>query len=189
MRDMTTGSAQLILDSCDLSDVQSAVDVGGGDGTLLMGLLDSMPGMRGVVVDKEEVVSRARQRSAAAALGDRLEFRPGDFFETLPVGAELYLLGWILHDWDDEAAGRILAACRQAMTAKSRLLILESVLPPGDVPHFSRYGDLVMMVLFNGRERTHGEFSDLIERQGLRLVAVHQSNPPRSVLEVRRAAS
>jgi hypothetical protein len=189
MQDMTTGSAQLILDSCNLSDVRSAVDVGGGDGTLLMGLLDAMPTMSGVVVDKEEVVSRARERAEVADFGDRLEFRPGDFFETLPSGAELYLLGWILHDWDDEASGRILRACRQAMTARSRLLILESVLPAGDQPHFSRYGDLVMMVLFNGRERTRGEFSDLLEMQGLRLTMVHQSTPPRSVLEVRRAAS
>jgi hypothetical protein len=187
MRDMTTGSAQLVLDNCDLAGMRSVVDVGGGDGTLLIELLRATPNLHGVVVDTDEVVSRARQRPEAKALSERLEFQAGNFLDVLPAGRDLYLLAWILHDWDDEPASQILAACRQAMSATSRLLILESVLPPGDVPHFSRYGDLVMMVLLNGRERTKAEFSQLLHGQGLRLETVHTSSTPRSVLDVRPA--
>jgi hypothetical protein len=189
MHDMTAGAARLVIDTCDLTDAGSVVDVGGGDGTLLKDLLRARPGMQGVVIETPDVVSRAERSLEVPALAGRLQFRSGDFFESLPAGADVYLLAWILHDWDDEAAGRILAACRRAMVATSRLLVLESVLPPGDVPHFSRYGDLVMMVLFNGRERTESDFARLFEEHGLRLHAVHTTSTPRSVLDVRLAAS
>lgn len=185
MRDMTAGSARLLLDSCDLTGVTSVVDVGGGDGTLLTELLQASPAMSGVVVDLEKVVHRARQRSQAPELRHRLEFLAGDFFTSVPPGADVYVLAWILHDWDDEAASRILLACRRAMRSTSRLLILESVLPADESPHFSRFGDLVMMVLFNGRERTRDEFAELLRICGLTLNAVHTTSTPRSVLEVR----
>jgi hypothetical protein len=189
MHDMTAGAARLVIDTCDLTDVESVVDVGGGDGTLLKDLLRARPGMRGVVIETQDVVARAGGSPEFSDLAERLQFRAGDFFEALPAGADLYLLAWILHDWDDEPAGRILAACRRAMVATSRLLVLESVLPSGDLPHFSRYGDLVMMVLFNGRERTASEFAHLFEEQGLRLHAVHTTSTPRSILDVRLAES
>lgn len=184
MRNMTAGAADLVLDS-DVTGVRSAVDVGGGDGTLLIELLRRLPDAHGIVVDLESVVLRARERPEAAALQDRLRFLAGSFFEALPAGADLYLLAWVLHDWDDDAAVRILARCRQAMKPSSRLLILESVMPPGNEPHFSRYGDLVMLTLFNGRERTLQEFRGLLEAQDLQLHAVHRTPTPRCVLDVR----
>ena len=73
------------------------------------------------------------------------------------------------------------------MTPTSRLLVLEAVLPPADAPHFSHYGDLVMLALFNGRERTRDDFSRLLRHNGLRLHAVHTSPTPRSILEVHLA--
>lgn len=185
MRDMTAGSAELVLQVCDLGGTRSIVDVGGGDGTLLLELLHAVPAAHGTVLDLPAVVARARDRAEAKALSGRLRFEPGSFFEDVPSGADVYLLAWVLHDWDDEAAGRILASCRRAMTATSRLLILEAVLPPTDVVHFSHYGDLVMMALFEGRERTCEHLARLLQGNGLRVHAVHTTSSPRSVLDVR----
>jgi hypothetical protein len=141
------------------------VDVGGGNGTLLVELFRRRPELRGIVFDLPET------ERDEAALGDRIEFVAGSFFERVPSG-DAYLLSAILHDWDDERAAAILSTIRAAARRGARVLVTESVIPPGNEPDGAKWLDLLMLVLAGGRERTEPEWRALLERSGLEPVSV-----------------
>jgi O-methyltransferase domain len=138
---------------------ETVVDVGGGNGSLLLGLLDRHPNLRGVVFDLPETTRDE------AALGERCTFVAGDFFERVPPG-DVYVLSTILHDWDDERAAAILYTIRKAATAGARLVVLETILPPGNDPHGAKWLDLLMLALLGGRERDEWEWRTLLEDSG-----------------------
>ena len=135
---------------------ETVVDVGGGNGALLCGLLDRVPGLRGIVFDLPET------NRDEAVFGDRLSFVAGSFFEHVPSG-DVYLLSGILHDWDDERATAILRTIRAAASAEARLLVLESVVPAGNEPHGAKWLDLLMLSVLGGRERDEQEWRALLE--------------------------
>ena len=141
------------------------VDVGGGNGSLLVELLREQPGPRGIVFDLPET------NRDEAALGDRIKFVAGDFFEHVPVG-DVYVLATILHDWDDERAAAILRTISAAAPAGARLLILESVVPPGNEPHGAKWLDLLMLTLFDGRERDETQWRELLAAGGFEPVSI-----------------
>src|SRR5207253_6218688 len=113
------------LAALDWRDGEVVVDVGGGNGALLVKLIRRRPELRGIVLDLPETVRDE------AALGDRIQFVAGSFFESVPEG-DAYLFSGILHDWPDEDAARILRTMRVAAPAHARLLINESVIRPGN---------------------------------------------------------
>jgi hypothetical protein len=131
------------------------VDVGGGNGALLVELLRRRPGLRGIVFDLPETTRDE------AALGDRIEFVAGSFFERVPSG-DVYVLSTILHDWDDEHAGRILRTIRAAAPDDARLLVVDAVVPPGNEPHGAKLLDLLMLALFGARERDEAQWRALL---------------------------
>lgn len=139
---------------------ETVVDVGGGNGSLLVELLRRHPELRGIVFDLPET------DRDEAAFGDRIEFVAGSFFERVPVG-DVYVLGTILHDWDDEHAAAILRTVRTAAPPHARILIIDAVIPPGNEPFGAKWLDLLMLVLFHGRERTEAEWRSLLETTGL----------------------
>jgi O-methyltransferase domain/Dimerisation domain len=143
---------------------ETVVDVGGGNGALLRELLARQPGLRGIVLDLPETV-RDETR-----LGDRVTFVAGSFFESVPAG-DVYVLSTILHDWNDERAAEILTTIRAAAPADARLLLVESVIPPGNDPHGAKWLDLLMLVL-GGRERTEPEWRALLEGTGFQVEQV-----------------
>ena len=147
------------LAALDWRGDELVVDVGGGNGSLLRELLKQRPGLRGVVFDLPET------NRDEAALGDRIEFVPGDFFDRVPEG-DVYVLSTILHDWDDERAAAILATIGAAAPAGSRLLILESVVAPGNEPDGAKWLDLLMLALFRGRERDETQWRALLGGAG-----------------------
>jgi len=153
----------------DFSGMTSVVDVGGGDGTMLAGVLRAYPDLRGILFDVPEVIGRARTVIAEADMTDRCELVEGSFFETVPAGGEAYILSNILHDWPDAECLRILRTCRKAMSAGARLIVVEAVVP-GDsaAPSAVRYGDLQMMALTGGMQRTLEEFEALFTPTGFR---------------------
>jgi hypothetical protein len=140
-------------------DGEVVVDVGGGNGSLLLGLLRRKPNLRGIVFDLPET---SRDESS---FPDRLEFVAGDFFERAPQG-DAYLLSGILHDWDDERAAAICRTIHTAASPDARLLITESVIPPGNEPEGAKWLDLLMLVLAGGRERTEPEWRRLLDSTG-----------------------
>src|SRR4029077_18444342 len=147
-------------------------DVGGGLGTNLTAALSRYPAMRGLLFDQPHVVQRARPRLEGAGISDRCTVFGGDFFKSAPRGADAYLLGHILHDWDDAKAGLILDQLRRAMPAWAKLLLVEYVLPEGDGASFRKLLDLHMMVLLGGLERTEAEYRRLFAAHGFRLTRV-----------------
>lgn len=144
------------------------VDVGGGSGAMLAAILTSHPDLRGMVVDQETVVGQAEERMDRLGLSDRCELAPGDFFERVPGGGDVYLLSRILHDWDDDDCVRILTNCRRAMGPNSRLLIVERLLPGPNTSSLAHEFDVHMMVVApGGRERDLASFERLLNRAGL----------------------
>ena len=158
---MEQGKAQRVerLDGVDWRGDETVVDVGGGNGSLLVELLRRQPGLRGIVFDLPETVRDEE------ALGDRIEFVEGSFFESVPPG-DVYVLSTILHDWDDESATAILRTIRAAATPDSRLILLEAVVPPGNEPGSGKWLDLLMLALFEGRERNEAQWRALLEAGG-----------------------
>jgi hypothetical protein len=187
MSGFTGRATQALLDACDLSGVRALADVGGGGGSNLARVLGSYPAMRGVLFDQPHVVARARPVLEAAGVAGRCAVEGGDFFEAAPGGADAYLLGHVLHDWDDARAGLILDNLRRAMPAGARLLVVEYVLPDGDMPSFGKLTDLTMMVMAGGRERTEAEYRRLFAAHGFRLTRVVPTAADVSVIEGRPA--
>jgi O-methyltransferase domain len=146
-------------------DGETVVDVGGGNGALLVELLRRRRGVRGIVFDLPET---DRDEDA---LGPDIEFVAGSFFESVPTG-DAYVLSAIIHDWDDERAAAILRTIRAAAPPDARLLITESVIPPGNEPEGAKWLDLLMLVLAGGRERAEPEWRALLEGAGFEPVRI-----------------
>jgi SAM-dependent methyltransferase len=155
------------LETLEWRGDETIVDVGGGNGSLLAEFLRERPGMRGIVFDLPETV---RDESV---FGDRLEFVAGSFFESVPPG-DVHLLVTILHDWDDESAAAILRTIREAARPGSRLIVLDAVVPPGNEPDGAKWLDLLMLALFEGRERNEEQWHELLEAGGFEAVRFHE---------------
>jgi hypothetical protein len=160
------------------------VDVGGGQGALLVSILSRTPEALGVLFDLANVIAAASGVIAASGLADRCDLIAGDFFGQVPIGGDLYLLKRVLHDWDDERAAAILRACRAAMNAHSRLLVIEHVMAPGNARSWGKLLDLQMLVLSpGGRERDQAGFEALMDSAGLRLERVIPAGATASLIE------
>jgi SAM-dependent methyltransferase len=187
-----TGITQMIeaavLAGYDFAPYAQVVDVGGGHGGLLAAILRTNPKAKGVLFDAPQVVAGAAARLESAGLAGRCEWIGGDFFDAVPTGGDLYILKWIIHDWNDEQSLDILRNCRRAMNPGGKLLLVESVIPRGDEPYLGKLIDLVMLVMTGGRERTEGEFRDLLAAAGFRLTQVIPTRSPSRVIEAVPAA-
>ena len=172
----TTLAARGLIADYDFSGVRTVVDVGGGNGALLTSVLRAYPDTNGVLFDLAQGLDGARQQLASDGLAERVALVEGSFFESVPAGGDLYLLKSIVHDWDDEHSLVILQTCRRAIGPQARLVLLERVMPDkiqDSVPFLQGVmGDLQMMVVLGGRERTSLEFSDLLERAGFQMTRV-----------------
>jgi hypothetical protein len=160
------------LDAYDLSGAGTLADVGGGNGSLLIGALRRYPALRGLLVDLPGVVARARPNIEAAGVADRCRTEEGNFFEAVPPGADAYLLRHIIHDWDDERATAILRNVHRAMAPGAKLLVVEFVIPPGNDPGFGKLLDLTMLLIPGGLERTEDQYRQLYHDSGFRLERV-----------------
>ena len=145
----------------------TVLDAGGGTGTLLHGLLRRRPGLRGVLLERAEVVWHAE---IPPDLRERLQACVGDLFQPWKVRADTVFLARVLHDWDDPEALRILARAREALNPGGRLYVIELVLGTADEDMGGGLLDLHMLVATGGRERTEAQFRTLFERAGLRLL-------------------
>jgi hypothetical protein len=159
-----------IVGAYDFSRLERIVDVGGGHGRLLAGILSANPRLRGVLHDLPAVVAGA-SALRQEPISQRCEIIGGDFFKEVPGGADAYMLKGIIHDWNDEAALKILKNCRRAIHSDGTLLLVEAVLTPSTDPARALM-DMLMMVLASGRERTESEFGSLLQEAGFSMVQV-----------------
>ncbi len=178
-----------VLAATDLSDALTLLDVGGGRGAMLAGLLEALPSLKGVVADQPGVAAEAEAALAEAGLGDRASAVPCDFFTSVPEGGDVYTIANVLHDWDDAEAVAILRNVRAAMSHDARLLVVEHVL---DAPGRSfeelrdiHLVDLHMLVLFGARERTQAEYDGLLTASGFTASRLADPVSEWNVLEAR----
>jgi hypothetical protein len=183
MDSVTSLWAGEVAAAIDTSDVALAIDVGGANGALLRMLQQANPALKGIVFDRPDVAAELAARVADGEFADRTDVVGGDFFAAVPAG-DLYLLKFILHDWDDDSCVRILQRCRESMATGGRVAIIEMVLAEqDDDPALVALMDLNMLAVAGGRERTLADYDALLAKAGLRRSAVRASGSPQTVIE------
>jgi hypothetical protein len=163
-----------VLERYDFGGIGTLVDVGGGGGHLVAALLEKYRDLRGVVFDLPEVAEAARGRERPGGVASRLTYAAGNMFESVPPGADAYVLKLILHNWDDASCATILRNVCARLAPGGRVIAIDTVLPPlgdvADVP--SKLLDLNMMLLLPGKERTRVEWEALYRAAGLAITAL-----------------
>lgn len=183
MSDFSHAVIPAILSSYQFPATGTLVDVAGGNGTLLCAALSQQPGLRGIVTDLAFTSPAAEAYIATQGLSDRATAVAADFFSSVPAAADAYMMKFILHDWNDLDAGRILDTIRAAAKPSSRLLIFEQVVPEEDPPIPARILDINMMVMCGGKERTAPEWSALLSAHGFALESITPTPSPMSVIQ------
>ena len=186
MTSLSLMSAPAVVEAYDFSGVGKLVDIAGGHGLLLAAILKANPNSRGVLFDLPFVIEGAGELLEKEAVADRVEKLSGDFFESIPAGADAYLMKHIIHDWDDDKSIKILQNIHSAMNDGGKVLIVEMVVPDSDEPHPAKALDLVMLTMEGGKERTADEYRELLAAAGLRLTRVIPTRSPYSIVEAVR---
>ena len=172
-----------VLDAYDFSGIGVVADIGGGNGSQIIGILQKHTEMKGILFDLPHVIERAKDRIESAGLSGRCELVEGSFFDAVPQGADAYLMRHIIHDWDDEKSLTILQNCHKAMSRDSKLLVVESVIPRGNEPFGGKFLDLVMLLIPGGKERTEDEYRTLLGNAGFELTRVVPTGTEVSIIE------
>jgi O-methyltransferase domain/Dimerisation domain len=174
---------QAMIDAYDYTGVNTLIDIGGGNGTVLKAVLSKHPAMKGILYDLPGVIERAKKN--LADLASRCQTIPGSFFESAPPGGDAYQMRHIIHDWTDEQCHTILGHIRKVIPKHGKLLVIEMVIQPGNVAQPAKWLDLNMLVLPGGRERTEAEFREMYAKAGFRLERVAPTPTEVSVIEGR----
>jgi len=173
-----------ILEAYDFSGISVLADIGGGNGSQITAILQKLTQIKGILFDLPHVVERARDSMGTAKVLDRCQLLGGNFFESVPSGADAYMLRHIIHDWEEEKALTILRNCHQAMPSSGKLLVIESIIPPGNEPFGGKFLDLVMLLIPGGKERTEEEYRELFEKAGFDLSRIVPTDTAVSILEL-----
>ena len=193
MTELSVAQAHVVADACDLSDANVIVDVGGGYGALLVAILMRYGAAGGIVFDRPTCREGANQLIAQSRLAERCRFVGGDFFQSVPDGGDMYLLKNVIHNWDDEQAMTILRTCRSAMSAESRLLLTEPVVPRQASASLADTVavafDLHMLLLTGGCERTEQQHRSLLRAAGLEVTRIVPTPSALHLIEARRTVS
>jgi SAM-dependent methyltransferase len=172
----TAATAIEVAGTYDFSAIHSVMDVGGGNGTLLNGVLRAHPRLRGTTFDLPRLADSARTQIAASGLSDRHDFAAGDFFAMVPAGFEVYLLKHVLHDWNDTQAIAILRNVSRALGTGGKALIIEGIYPAQvtaePMTQMAAGNDCNMMLATGGRQRTAAAWHSLVAEAGLRVLRI-----------------
>lgn len=192
MQSLTLAVNRTVTSNYRFDGLDWVIDVGGGNGALILSVLQRYPTMRGTVFELPHVAERARENIAAAGLASRCDVIAGDALAGVPEGADAYMLKSVIHGRDDDAASTILRNCRDAIRSAARLLMVERLPPeridPDDLRNrFFFISDLNMMLSPSGRERTEEEYRCLLSNAGLRLNRIIRSPGLSAIIEADRA--
>ncbi|MDQ6884528.1 MAG: acetylserotonin O-methyltransferase [Candidatus Dormibacteraeota bacterium] len=178
--------APQLSEAFDFSRCRQVVDVGGGNGALIAGVLAANPSLRGTLFDVEAGLAGGEAYLRHQGVADRCELKAGDFFKSVPQGGDVYLLKLILHDWDDARATEILKSCRRAMRPGASLLVMDYILPeravPGPREAQALTMDLHMFTLFGARERTEQELRAMLTQTGFGVDRVVPTSPQATIV-------
>jgi O-methyltransferase domain len=180
-------TAAAIAASYDFSAFRKLIDIGGGDGSLLIGILKAYTSLAGIVFDLPHAAQKARTKISAAGLQARCDAIGGDFFNEVPTGADAYILKHVIHDWNDEWAVAILRNVHRAMPPQASLLIAEGVYPPrvdqSKIARGAAANDVNMLVCTGGRQRSEAEFRSLLSGAGFNLTRIVSTPARLSIIE------
>ena len=177
------GETPAVADAYDFSEFESIVDIGGATGNMLSAILSKYSGPRGILFDMPHVVADAPAYLEKSGVADRITIESGSFFESVPEGADAYIVSHIIHDWNEDQCLTILGNIRRSMKPDSKLLIIEFVLPEGDTPHLGKLADIIMLVVPGGQERTPAEYDELLSKAGFKMTRVVPTESPVSIVE------
>lgn len=175
-------ASKAVVSAYNFAGIETLVDIAGGQGRLLVSILEANPSLRGILFDQAHVIAGAKEVLANTSVAERLEVVSGDFFKNVP-SADAYIMKHIIHDWDDERAVAILKTIKQSMKAGGRVLLVESVLEAGSKHDFGKLLDIEMLVSPGGMERTADEYAALFAASGLSLKGITRTQSPYSVIE------
>ncbi|MFD0900473.1 methyltransferase [Actinomadura sediminis] len=172
----------------DFGGIERLVDIGGAHGHLIAMILDRHPDMSAVLFDQPHVVAGAEEFLKGTGHRSRIELVGGSYFDSVPAGGDGYVMSHVLHQLDDDEALIVLRNIRDVMSADARLVIIDPVLPEGDVPHPGKFMDITMLALTRGRDRTERELRDLLDGAGLRLTETVALSAPSSIAVAKTGA-
>ena len=176
-----------ILDAYDFSAIDTLVDLGGGRGLLLAGILPKYPRMQGVLLDLPHVVAEAPPVLKAAGVADRCRIVGGDFLADMPSDADAYLLKNIVLGMSDAEAVQVFRACHARMGRYGRLLVIGELMGTGAVAGPAAQFDLRMMVIFGqAGVRTEEELRALLADGGLQITRIVPAGRAGAIVEASR---
>jgi hypothetical protein len=185
MVELNGADLDIALEGYDFSEAKVVADIGGGLGHALQKVLSLYPGIRGVLFDQPEVIEGASAVIENSGFSDRIDLVPGNFFESIPVKADIYLVSRVLHDWSDEESVLILKNIAASAHSDIRLVIGEFVIGAPNVPDFGIIADLIMMSLLSGEERRMSEFEEILNGAGFEMIRVIPTKSKMSLVEGR----
>ena len=184
---MTSFSAaigQAVAAAYDFSEAETIADIAGGHGLLLATVLSRNPQAKGILFDQPQVIEGAPEVLKTTGAAERVETVSGDFFRAIPVEADIYLMKFIIHDWNDEQSIAILENLAKSAKPGAKVLLVESVVEEDDtVPSMSKVMDLNMLAMTGGKERTASEYAALFEKAGFKLTRVIPTPSPMQIVE------
>ncbi|MCX6251469.1 MAG: methyltransferase [Bacteroidetes bacterium] len=185
MTNLTNLAIEPILSACDFSKNKIIADIGGGEGLLLSSILHKHTHLRGLLNDLPEALKNAETTIAKYNVSERVTITPGNFFESVPSGADVYILKNIIHNWNDEKAVVILSNIKKALPVDGKILLIEMIIEEDNSPSFGKLIDIQMMTFFDGaKERTLEEFRRIIADSGLRVNRIIPTIAPVSIIEM-----
>ena len=189
--EMMTGfsglEASSILAAYDFSIARVIVDIGGGQGGMAAALLARYDQARAIIFDAAPPTDTTRRSLQETGVANRIKFKQGDFFKSVPPDGDLYMLKSIIHNWDDPSSVAILTNCARTMAPEGRILIADRLIPEGNAASEAKLFDLNMMVTAGGEERTEAEYAALLTASGLRLTRVVPTSSYMSLIEARKS--
>lgn len=187
MTNISRMAVPAIVEAYDFSGINTLADIAGGHGLLLAGVLKANPEMNGMLFDMSSVIEGAPALLEREGVNERVKLEQGNFFESVPAGADAYMMKHIIHDWDDERCVTILKNIQRVMPEHGKVLIVEMMIAPGNEPHFGKIQDMEMLVSPGGIERTESEYRELLAHAGLKLNRVIPTKSPLSIVEAVKA--
>jgi hypothetical protein len=183
MGSLSGPETETVVAAYDFSRFGTIVDVGGGRGGLLAGILQRAGGSRGVLFDAPHATGEAGPVLAAAGVADRCTIENGSYFEGVPAGGDAYLLKHTLHDFSEDQCAAVLKNIRDAINPGGSLFVIEYVLRGNNERHIGNIIDLWLMLLLGAKERTAEQYTELLSGAGFTLSRVIPTTSPVSIIE------
>ncbi len=187
---MVTRASASLLENYDFSSIGKVVEIGlaGAYGSTIISLLKANQAMKGVLFDFPPVIEGVKPLIEAQGLTERCELIAGDCLESVPSGGNAYILMFVVHNWDDERAIKILKNCHQAMAKDALLLLVEMIMPKGNDPFVGKLVDIQSLILTpGGYERTEEQYRSLLDAAGFKVNNIISSQTANSIIEAVQA--